>query len=247
MILSRLGIQERGWLLGIVFVVLIVAAIEPFQIPGAPPAGPENDIFRWFLQIPAFFAAIGLMMLRPRWAARLMNSPAKWLGAFAIWQLVVASFGLKPLASTVLSLGFTAYIGLGVVIVARGGWERARGYLEFTLGFIAISSLLLFLTGSGGGLRLNGIMSHPNHLGGAMGIALVVFLDKFLKGANWALALFFLSGGSALSDRLADRYGWRCTRTARTPLRIPPTRHGAIGGRVAVDCRHFGYPNLTSR
>ena len=57
MILSRFGIQERGWLLGVVLVVLIIAAIEPFQIPGAPPARPENDIFRWFIQIPAFFSA----------------------------------------------------------------------------------------------------------------------------------------------------------------------------------------------
>ena len=195
MILSRFGIEERGWLLGIVLVVLIIASIEPFEIPGAPPAGPENDIFRWFVQIPAFLAAIGLMMLRPAWFSRLMVSPAKWLGAFAVWQLGVAAFGLKPLASTVFSLGFTAYIGLGVVLVHRGGWERARGYLGFTLAFIMVASALLFLTGQSGGLRLNGIMSHPNHLGGAMGIALIVFLDRFLKGANWALLFFFLAGG----------------------------------------------------
>ena len=173
MILSRFGIEERGWLLGIVLVVLIIASIEPFEIPGAPPAGPENDIFRWFVQIPAFLAAIGLMMLRPAWFSRLMVSPAKWLGAFAVWQLAVAAFGLKPLASTVFSLGFTAYIGLGVVLVHRGGWERARGYLGFTLAFIMVASAVLFLTGQSGGLRLNGIMSHPNHLGGAMGICLL--------------------------------------------------------------------------
>ena len=28
-----------------------------------------------------------------------------------------------------------------------------------------------------------------------MGIALIVFLDRFLKGANWALFFFFLAGG----------------------------------------------------
>lgn len=194
MILSRFGIEERGWLLGLLLFVLVVSAIEPFQIPGAPAPGPENDIFRWFIQIPAFLTAIGLMMLRPKWVARVAVSPAKWLAVFAVWQLGVAALGLKPLASTVFSLGFAAYIGIGVILVTQRGWEGARGYLSLILAFVLVSSALLFVTGQGGGLRLNGILSHPNHLGGACGLALVVFLDRFLKGANWALLFFFLAG-----------------------------------------------------
>lgn len=232
MILSRFDIKERGWLVGLLLVVLVISAIEPFQIPGAPPARPENDIFRWFLQIPAFLGGIGLMMLRPAWASRMLNSPAKWLVAFAVWQLAVASFGLKPLASTILSLGFAAYIGIGIVM-ASGGWDRARGYLQLILAFILVSSTALFLTGNGGGLRLNGIMSHPNHLGGACGLALVLFLDRFLKGANWALGFFFLAGGLLfLTDSRTAMAGAALAILVRLSVFLPKLAVPAVIGLI---------------
>lgn len=194
MILPRFGIEDRGWLVGVVLVVLAISALEPYQLPGAPPPAPENDVIRWIIQIPAFLAGIGLLMLQPRWASRMAAGPGKWIGAFALWQLLVAAFALKPTASTVLSVGFLSYVGVGAFLVARRGWAGARGYFLFTLAFIVTTSTLLYLLGRGGDLRLNGIMSHPNHLGGACGLAMIMFLHRFLRGANWALGFFFLSG-----------------------------------------------------
>ncbi len=194
MILPRFGITDRGWLVGILLIVLVVASIEPFEIPGAPPKGPENDIFRWFLQIPAFLGGIGLLMTHRGWASRLVASPARWLGAFVGWQLLVAPVAFKPLAATVLSMGFLAYVGVGALLVSKQGWEGARGYLMLLLAFVISASAALFASGQGGSLRLNGIMSHPNHLGGACGIAMILFLAKFLRGTNWAMGFFLLSG-----------------------------------------------------
>jgi len=194
MILPRFGITDRGWLVGVLLAVLVVASIEPFEIPGAPPKGPENDIFRWFLQIPAFLGGIGLLMTHRGWAARMMASPARWIAAFVAWQLLVAPVAFKPLAATVLSMGFAAYVGIGVLLVSKQGWDGARGYLMFLLAFILLASTALLVTGQAGALRLNGIMSHPNHLGGACGLAMILFFAKFLRGANWALGFFFLAG-----------------------------------------------------
>lgn len=195
MILRRFGIHDRGWLVAILIGVLVVSALEPYQVPGAPPRAPQNDFIRWAFQIPAFLAGIGLMMLIRGWGTRLLSGPGKWLMAFAVWQLVAASFGLKPTVSTILSLGFVSYVGVGAVLVGRQGWAAARGYLTLIMTFVMISSALLWVAGRGGDLRLNGILSHPNHLGGACGIALVLYLDRFLRGSLWTAPLFLLSAG----------------------------------------------------
>ncbi len=194
MILRRFGITDPAWLAIVLVTIVFLSAIEPYNVPGAPPRGPANDIIRWMVQIPNFLACIGLLMLTRGWWARIALTPAKWLVAFAVWQLATASLGLKPQVSTLLSLGMLAYVCLGAVLTANGGWARARNYLTFAMAMVMVASGALYATGQGGFLRLEGIMNHPNALGGGAGIAMVLFLHRFLRGQNWALGLFLLSG-----------------------------------------------------
>lgn len=197
MILRRLGVQDAGWLVPIVLVVLIIASIEPYSIPGAPVRTDSNDWIRWVLQVPAFLIAIMLMAFQPEWIHRLWNSPARWIGLFAVWQLAVAPFGLKPQVNVLLALGFAAYSGAGAALVARGGWPRLRSYLTVSMAFVVSSSALLFVVGQGNGIqgRLMGIMGHPNHLGGACAVAMVLFVYQFRRGQNWMLGMIVLSAG----------------------------------------------------
>lgn len=197
MIVRRLGVRDPAWLAAIVLVVVTIAAIEPFQIPGAPARVPANDWFRWVIQIPGFMVALMLMMFQPQWIFRMWTSPARWVAAFALWQILVAPFGLKPQVNVLLSLGYVAYVGVGVTLVANRGWARIRSYLSVVMMFVVLSSVALWVLGMGNADsgRLEGIMGHPNHLGGACAIAMVLWAYQFRHGQFWTAGLMVVTSG----------------------------------------------------
>ena len=200
MILRRLGVRDPGWLVVIVLLIFVIASIEPFQIPGAPPRTANSDWFRWLFQIPAFMTAIMLMAFQPKWVSRIWIGPGRWVAFFAIWQLAVSPFGMKPQVNVLLSLGYAAFAGAGAAVAANGGWPRMRAYLSVTMVFVILASAALLVTGQAGGIqgRTQGIMGHPNHLGGACAIALVLFVYQFRKGENWMIGMIILTGGLLL-------------------------------------------------
>ncbi len=189
MILRRVGVTDIPWLAIVLIALGILLSVEPYQLPGAPERSPANDWIRWVLQLPTFCAGIGIVALGRGGLERLVLTPARWLGLFCAWQLIAALFARKPAVSVVLSMGFVACVGVGLLI-ARRGWPNARGILTVVLAVVTVASLLLVAVGQGGFLRTQGIMGHPNAFGGAMSLAVVIFARQLLLGRNWAAPLW---------------------------------------------------------